>query len=58
MNITKSISSAGSHFQRNAYQYNIYMKPLHDLNNVAFFALFQVGQLVLWEKYVWLLNKG
>ena len=61
MNITTSlyISSVGHIFKDNegmyAYQYNIaIMWPKYKY----FGGVIQVSRPVLWERYVWLLNKG
>ena len=63
MNITKSINYVslvlGPIFKDNkgiyAYQYSIaIMWPKYKYIS----GVIQVSQLVFWEKYVWLLNKG
>ena len=59
MNITKSSLVLGHIFKDNegtpAYQYNIsIMWP----NYKYIGGVIQVSRLNLWEKYVWLLNKG
>ena len=61
MNITKPISRdfLGRIFKDNegiyAYQYNIAIRwPKYKYIG----GVIQVSRLVLWQKYVWLLNKG